>query len=345
MTREPAACRNCAAALAGPFCAQCGQRAMPPDPTLREIVAEAWETFVAVDGKVLSSIRLLLTRPGALTAEYLLGHRARFLPPLRLYLVCSVLYFLVAAALPDRPTMRSNAVAEAREGDGINVFEASGDNESTDATRRARAVRDSVRRIERDSIRRATLASIGRSVPPGPLDSASRAVAESVRLQRKIVREVGANPSWIKRTMLTRFLRNTQRITDDQKTFGRYMKDQLPRMMFVLMPVFAALLALVYRSRRRRYPAHLIVALHLHAFGFAVAAVLAPVALLPRGPRRTLAGVLLAWCLVYFPLALRRVYGGRLRMAVLRMVALAGLYSVVAVIGVTTAAILAILAY
>ena len=38
--------------------------------------------------------RVLFARPGALTREYLAGHRQRYTPPLRLYLVFSVLFFL-----------------------------------------------------------------------------------------------------------------------------------------------------------------------------------------------------------------------------------------------------------
>ncbi len=39
----------------------------------------------------------------------------------------------------------------------------------------------------------------------------------------------------------------------------------IPRAMFVLVPLFAALVGLVYRDRRRRYPQHLAFALHVHA--------------------------------------------------------------------------------
>jgi hypothetical protein len=38
------ACLNCGAPLAGPFCAECGQRDVPPYPSVRELVVDAfWE--------------------------------------------------------------------------------------------------------------------------------------------------------------------------------------------------------------------------------------------------------------------------------------------------------------
>ena len=95
-----AACANCATPLDGPYCSACGQRAAPPNPTLRELAEEAWGAFVSVDGKLVNSARLLVLRPGEMTARYLAGHRAPFIPPLRLYLTCSVAFFVLEASLP-----------------------------------------------------------------------------------------------------------------------------------------------------------------------------------------------------------------------------------------------------
>lgn len=53
----------------------------------------------------------------------------------------------------------------------------------------------------------------------------------------------------------------------------------MPRVMFVLVPLFAGLVAVVERRARRRYPAHLVFALHVHAAGFAARAVAAVLAI------------------------------------------------------------------
>jgi hypothetical protein len=42
--------------------------------------------------------------PGRLTREYLEGHRARYISPVRLYLTASLVYFLVAASAPNLDT-------------------------------------------------------------------------------------------------------------------------------------------------------------------------------------------------------------------------------------------------
>jgi hypothetical protein len=94
-------CPNCEAPLVGPYCAGCGQRDAPDDPTLREVAADAFQELVSVDGRLLATLRALL-RPGRLTIELAAGRRARYVSPLRVYLTCSVLLFAVLTLQPDR---------------------------------------------------------------------------------------------------------------------------------------------------------------------------------------------------------------------------------------------------
>jgi hypothetical protein len=92
-------CLNCGAALSGPFCSSCGQRAVPPNPTVAELTHDAWQELSGYDGRILATLRGL-ARPGQLTQDYVAGRRAHYLPPLRVYLTVSVLYFVLAAAAP-----------------------------------------------------------------------------------------------------------------------------------------------------------------------------------------------------------------------------------------------------
>ena len=94
-------CLNCGEPLRGPFCSTCGQRAIPAYPTLRELAGDAWQELSGYDGRVVRTFRSLMRRPGALTLEVLEGHRARYVSPVRVYLVASVIYFLVSAASPN----------------------------------------------------------------------------------------------------------------------------------------------------------------------------------------------------------------------------------------------------
>jgi hypothetical protein len=101
----PATCGNCGTPLGGAFCRACGQKAVGPDVSLHDFFHEAFEEFAHVDGKILRTLRLLVTRPGLLTKEFLEGRRVRYISPFRVYLTCSVLFFALAAFAPqsDRP--------------------------------------------------------------------------------------------------------------------------------------------------------------------------------------------------------------------------------------------------
>jgi hypothetical protein len=93
-------CLNCHSPLAGPYCGRCGQRALPPHPTIGELTGDAYNELAGWDGKFAASLRTLLRRPGELTRVLLEGRRARFISPVRLYLLCSLVYFLIAAVAP-----------------------------------------------------------------------------------------------------------------------------------------------------------------------------------------------------------------------------------------------------
>src|SRR5262245_26809083 len=86
-------CANCGARLAGPYCATCGQKARPPNPTTRDFLSELAAELFNFDGKVFRSIWLLFARPGFLTREAFLDRRASYVSPIRLYLIFSVLFF------------------------------------------------------------------------------------------------------------------------------------------------------------------------------------------------------------------------------------------------------------
>jgi len=96
-------CLNCGAELAGRWCSQCGQKEVDPRPTVHELAHEALHEIAHVDGKLVRTIRLLLAKPGELTREFLEGKRARSVTPIRLYLICSLLFFGVVSVLPSRP--------------------------------------------------------------------------------------------------------------------------------------------------------------------------------------------------------------------------------------------------
>jgi len=75
--------------------------AVATDVRLHDLFHEAFHEFAHLDGKIFQTLKILVTKPGLLTVEFLNGRRARYLSPVRLYLTCSVLFFGLAALAPD----------------------------------------------------------------------------------------------------------------------------------------------------------------------------------------------------------------------------------------------------
>jgi hypothetical protein len=86
-------CENCGAQLDGHWCAKCGQPAIDYRRSFRHVIADLLNEFLNWDSKFFATIGLLLVRPWKLTNQFLAGHRVRYVHPLRLYLLASILFF------------------------------------------------------------------------------------------------------------------------------------------------------------------------------------------------------------------------------------------------------------
>lgn len=90
-------CANCDAVVSGNYCGDCGQRVRQLDSTVA-LLKEAAEEVFTVDGRFLRTLRLLVTRPGHVPAEYIRGRRQSYTSPVRLFLGASAGFFFVFLA-------------------------------------------------------------------------------------------------------------------------------------------------------------------------------------------------------------------------------------------------------
>jgi hypothetical protein len=85
------------------FCPECGQETTVRAPTLGEFAQQFGGAYFAAEGALWRSLKLLLLKPGALTAQYLAGRRKHYVLPLRLYLTISLLALLVVRVAGSGP--------------------------------------------------------------------------------------------------------------------------------------------------------------------------------------------------------------------------------------------------
>jgi Protein of unknown function (DUF3667) len=91
-------CLNCAAALTGPYCSQCGQSAHA-HRTLAAYGHDLLHGVFHFEGKIWHTLPLLAWKPGELTRRYVRGERAKFVSPLALFLFAVFLTFAVVGGL------------------------------------------------------------------------------------------------------------------------------------------------------------------------------------------------------------------------------------------------------
>ena len=276
------ACLNCAAPLTGPFCAACGQRDIPPYPSVKDLVVDAFWELSGWDGRFASTVKALVQRPGMLTREFLEGRRARYISPLRLYLMASLVYFVLAASAP--------SVTLARE----TLFSAN------DGSRNAAIT---ISRPERIANEARTAIKNQQALTPEVRDKALKDIERAPALLRPTLRKAVTNPVGFKRGLI----------------------EAMPRMLFLLLPVFAAIVALFYRGRN--YPEHLYFAIHFHAFIFLA---LGARELLEYTRIQVLAEIVGIIALIVIPIyatmAFKRVYGGSMGMTLAKELAIGTLY-------------------
>lgn len=93
----PSACENCGSVLQGHYCHVCGQHAHSPLRNFGHAIEEVFESFWHLDGRIFRTMRDLFV-PGRVAAGYLAGHRVRYVAPLRLFVIASLLTFFVGKA-------------------------------------------------------------------------------------------------------------------------------------------------------------------------------------------------------------------------------------------------------
>jgi len=279
-------CPNCSAELSGPFCSNCGQHQVDLDRPLSDLGAEAMDAFFSFDTRILRTLWPLISRPGFLTVEFMAGRRKRYVHPLKLYFAISVVLFIGLAA----------------SGYSVIVIGDSGD----------------------------TVVAIGNGKGPEPSIDASGGAAPKTEPKDDdtlagatefTVAESEDDDSFLARLFQPLF----ELAEKDPKRLDRMFSDRLAKSIVILVPVFAALLRLLYW--RLSYITELVFSLHLHSFVFL--ALLAGLSFdLATGtrersdPGNIVAVVAIA---VYTFLALRRVQGqGRLLTVAKMVVLLAG---------------------
>lgn len=286
-----AICANCGTPLLGPHCHACGQPVKGMVRHLSSILADAADTILNIDSRIFRTLLPLYFRPGFLTNEYFAGRRVRYVTPFRLYFFLSILAFFLMQAVVGDANFDANGTGS-NSGEGIAQA-----NSAEEVIRRrdaaiaglrqteaivppagARGIETGIEKIRKKADRRLEYlkrideAKAEGRPAPRDLESGGLDIDFGGEIWDPKTHPVHfGGPKFLDdkaNQMLEHAKENLGKLGRDPKPLVLGAIGSLPQVLFVLMPVFALLLKIVYVFKRRLYMEHVIVALHSHAFIF-----------------------------------------------------------------------------
>jgi hypothetical protein len=299
---EPPRCLNCDTVAIGQYCGQCGQRASSRLISIWELLRDAFGDLFELDSRLWRTLIPLAIRPGLLTRDYLRGRRARYMPPFRMYIVLSLAFFLIVFFNP-------------RESLGILFAE-----DTTGAVPESSVAEQAAAEIRSEMI----------AGDPDADDSDEDDVGLSLTIDGNALDrncdlsnfDSSDMPNWLARRLTKDRLQvMCDRLIAEDGTGVQGLVDKLvdnvPVGLFILLPIMALVLKILYPLSKRYYVEHLLFVVHYHAFIFLA---LSTQVLFSRF--NTLVGLpdaideivgisVSVYILVYLYRALRRVYGQR----------------------------------
>jgi hypothetical protein len=309
-------CLNCGTTLTGQYCGSCGQRARSRLISIWELVREAFGDLFELDSRLWQTLVPLVLRPGRLTADYLRGRRARFMPPFRTYLVLSIVFFLVAFFDP-------------REEFSL-LFEPAAESTEETEDESAEEIRAGViEELAEEGI------IVGDETPPE-----DREEDESGGVNFRIsdgdgdvdcdIEDIESAdiPEWLARRVTPERLQiMCERVSaDDGRALLDKLLDNVPAALFILLPLMALVLKVLYPLSKRYYVEHLLFMVHYHAFFFLILIVqilFARMATFVNVPENVI-DIFLIGASIYIPVylfrSLQQVYGQGILVTTLKFI-------------------------
>jgi hypothetical protein len=309
-------CENCGTLLSGPYCSQCGQAAIDYRRSFGHVLVDVLNEFLNWDSKFFATIALLILKPWRLTNEFLAGKRVRYVNPLRLYLLASILFFFAvnygARDLrfePGKLGPKDRAEIEA-------------DLKKQDLPP---AAREKLEALLREAPAEASPAVVSPTPTTAPSPTAGpHPSATSADKQKRQYGKIAERPFVIvdsnskSSTPFERWIegRAKEKMGEHGTKMGLFIStlfSNFPYMMLCCIPLFALVLKVLYVRRRIFYIDHLIYALHIHTFAYVgiMLIVLATIGLIRAAPG-PIAGCTIALLWIAFVvqifLSIRRVY-------------------------------------
>jgi hypothetical protein len=293
----PTHCENCGAPLQGHWCAKCGQPAIDYRRSFRHVIADLLDEFLNWDSKFFRTIALLLVRPWKLTNDFLAGHRVRYVHPLRLYLLASILFFF-AVNYGARGIRFDPGKLEPKDRAELETELKNADLPPTAREKLEALLRESSPPMKAPSPPATALSpspapSATANVPsPSPEPSANEQKYGKIGERPFVVFDGAKSTTPFERWIEARAKEKMGEHGTKMGLFIATLLSNLPYMMLCCIPLFAFVLKILYIRRHIFYIDHLIYALHIHTFAYTGVML---IVLATIGLNRVVPGLIAGW--------------------------------------------------
>jgi hypothetical protein len=303
-------CLNCSTPLTDVFCSHCGQKDLPRRQTLRELFDNFISSFWSYEGKFFRSTRYMITKPGFLAKEYNAGRRESYYHPARMYVFISFVFFSLLFNITGDDPEDSRQLNRA-------------DSEQLKKDFGTPPVDSRLNRLPRNSddedqyvLSQKTPDSLDLA---GPRKSNSGVYLRLQDVQYKTIAQYDSaqqalpeaeRAGWFERKIQARKIELSQRYQGKNRNFGRdlgqSLLDNISKLIFFLLPVFALLLKLLYRRKGFFYAEHLVFSIYYYNFAYLAGSLQLLFSMIPG--LAWLATLLGFWIVCYLLFAMKRVY-------------------------------------
>jgi hypothetical protein len=235
------ACGNCGYSFKSEnnFCPNCGQENHTHKLPIKHFLYEFAETLTHFDTKFLTTSKEMIIKPGLVAKNYNDNKRARYVPPVRMYVFMSFIFFLMVSLL---------ASEKAKIGAAAVDTEMRYQNSQLDSNFNL-----SVNFLTKTTLNQQQLTALF------ALSSVSSIRVDSFLQANSIP------TSWANTKLLTSIVRMQKGELSTYDIYQKFIK-YLSYAIFFFMPYFAFLLKLFYRKKSRYYTEHLVFSVYFHTF-------------------------------------------------------------------------------
>jgi hypothetical protein len=344
-------CLNCGTILEGKFCHNCGQENLQMKESFGHMINHAVSDYFHFDYQFFHTLRPLFLKPGHLTNEYVLGHRAQYLHPVKMYIFISLVFFIIFFQGKKQETVNVKENKQSEQKSIDNNTKKSIDNgtntKSLISAEQKQELSKKIKAFIPDTITKqinADLKKDSEKVKDRKADNKGgftfygddninkfKSYEEYLADQSKLPADKRDNS--LARYMIKKNFDWKKQGKNAKEILSEGLKHNAPKMMFLLLPMFAFILKLAFWNNHKFYVEHIIYTIHLHCYLFLfLTFIMLLNMILPESwgtivdLLQTLATITIIW---YVYRSLRVVYNRSRWRTVSKMVGVSFMYSIV----------------